>query len=107
MCLQFIRDCTQTSVYHMKTTDVYNHFKLWFEQRLIREVSEFERSQMGQPKGKYPYVSEEEAQKALNDQSHKAIAKQAALQSFVLLKNEKSVLPLKNVKKWSKYVPMD
>lgn len=36
------------------------NFKLWFEQRLIREVSELEKSQMGQPKGKYPYVSEEE-----------------------------------------------
>ncbi|WP_316748841.1 glycoside hydrolase family 3 N-terminal domain-containing protein [Pedobacter gandavensis] len=45
-----------------------------------------------------PYVSEKDAQKAVDDQSHKAIAKQAALQSFVLLKNEKSVLPLKNVK---------
>lgn len=45
-----------------------------------------------------PYVSEKEAQKALDDQSHKAIAKQAALQSFVLLKNENSVLPLKNIK---------
>ncbi|WP_235964455.1 glycoside hydrolase family 3 N-terminal domain-containing protein [Pedobacter gandavensis] len=44
-----------------------------------------------------PYVSEKEAQKALTDQSHKAIAKQAALQSFVLLKNENHVLPLKNI----------
>lgn len=45
-----------------------------------------------------PYVSEQEAQKAVDDQSHKAIAKQAALQSFVLLKNENSVLPLKHIK---------
>ncbi|MCZ4245560.1 glycoside hydrolase family 3 C-terminal domain-containing protein [Pedobacter punctiformis] len=45
-----------------------------------------------------PYVSESEAQKAINDKSHKVMAKEAALKSFVLLKNEKSVLPFKDVK---------
>ena len=35
----------------------------------------------------------------MNDQSHKEIAKQAALESIVLLKNEKKILPLnKNIK---------
>jgi beta-glucosidase len=41
-----------------------------------------------------PYVSEAEAQKLLETSNHKLIAKQAALESIVLLKNEKNVLPL-------------
>ncbi len=44
----------------------------------------------------HPYTSEEEAQKMMNDSSGKKIAKQAALESIVLLKNEKQILPLKN-----------
>ncbi|MGN6618805.1 MAG: glycoside hydrolase family 3 C-terminal domain-containing protein [Ilyomonas sp.] len=43
-----------------------------------------------------PYVSEEDAQKIMNDSSGKKIAKQAALESIVLLKNDKQTLPLKN-----------
>ena len=42
----------------------------------------------------HPYVSEEGARASLNDKSHKALAKQAALQSFVLLKNRNETLPL-------------
>jgi beta-glucosidase len=46
-----------------------------------------------------PYVSEDAVKELMKGQSHKAIAKQAALESIVLLKNEKHVLPLnKNIK---------
>ena len=54
-----------------------------------------------------PYVPEEEIRKLQNDQSHKSLAKEAALKSIVLLKNarlndavgqKKSILPLdKNI----------
>ncbi|KIO75871.1 beta-1,3-glucosyltransferase [Pedobacter lusitanus] len=85
----------------------YAHYKLFItpfldgsipQKRIDDAVSRVLRAKFELGLFEKPYVSEEEAQKALNDQSHKAIAKQAALQSFVLLKNEKSVLPLKNVK---------
>ena len=46
-----------------------------------------------------PYVSEDAVKALMKDQSHKAIAKQAALESIVLLKNEKQTLPFnKNIK---------
>lgn len=46
-----------------------------------------------------PYVSEDAVKELMKDKSHKAIAKQAALESIVLLKNEKNTLPLnKNIK---------
>jgi len=43
-----------------------------------------------------PYTSETDAKKIMNDSSGKKIAKQAALESIVLLKNENHILPLKN-----------
>jgi beta-glucosidase len=43
-----------------------------------------------------PYTSEADAKKIMNDSSGKKIAKQAALESIVLLKNEHHILPLKN-----------
>ena len=47
----------------------------------------------------HPYVDEDEIVKTGNDKSHKAIAKKAALESIVLLKNENHILPLaKNIK---------
>jgi beta-glucosidase len=47
----------------------------------------------------HPYVSEDSMKALMKDQSHKAIAKQASLESIVLLKNEKNILPLnKNIK---------
>jgi beta-glucosidase len=42
----------------------------------------------------HPYVSEEEAARWVNNSQHKALAKEAALKSIVLLKNEKGVLPI-------------
>ena len=42
----------------------------------------------------HPYVSETEAEKWISNTSHKVLAKQAALESIVLLKNENQVLPL-------------
>jgi len=41
-----------------------------------------------------PYVPEKEAAEWISNTSHKVLAKQAALESVVLLKNEKQVLPL-------------
>lgn len=35
-------------------------FKLWLNQELVQEVSDFEKAQMGKQKGKYSYVSEKE-----------------------------------------------
>ncbi len=43
----------------------------------------------------HPYTSEEEAQKWLKNDSHKQLARRAAFESIVLLKNEKEVLPFK------------
>ncbi|QNK64932.1 glycoside hydrolase family 3 C-terminal domain-containing protein [Pedobacter sp. PAMC26386] len=85
----------------------YDHYKLFItpfldgsipKKRIDDAVSRVLRAKFELGLFEHPYVSEEEAEKALNDQSHKAIAKQAALQSFVLLKNEHSVLPLKRIK---------
>ncbi|QEC66118.1 beta-glucosidase [Panacibacter ginsenosidivorans] len=46
-----------------------------------------------------PYVSEEAVRELMKDKTHKVIAKQSALESIVLLKNEKNTLPLnKNIK---------
>ncbi|MBB5637135.1 beta-glucosidase [Pedobacter cryoconitis] len=85
----------------------YEHYKLFItpfldgsisQKRIDDAVSRVLRAKFELGLFENPYVSEQEAQKALNDQSHKAIAKQAALESFVLLKNEQSILPLKNIK---------
>ncbi|MNX06044.1 Xylan 1,4-beta-xylosidase precursor [compost metagenome] len=45
-----------------------------------------------------PYVSEKEAEASLTDLSAKELAKKSALESFVLLKNNPNVLPLKQPK---------
>ncbi len=44
----------------------------------------------------HPYVSEEEARKIMQDSTDKRIAKQAAQESIVLLKNSHEILPLKD-----------
>ena len=47
----------------------------------------------------HPYVAEHTATSWINNTSHKALAKEAALKSIVLLKNEKYILPLdKNIR---------
>lgn len=46
-----------------------------------------------------PYVSEKDAENAVSNKRNKSIAKAAAQKSFVLLKNEQSILPLKTDKK--------
>jgi beta-glucosidase len=46
-----------------------------------------------------PYISEDSIKALIKDQSHKAVAKQASLESIVLLKNDQHILPLnKNIK---------
>ena len=85
----------------------YEHYKLFItpfldgsipKNRIDDAVSRVLRAKFELGLFENPYVSEKAAQKAVNDKRNKAIAKKAALQSFVLLKNEKSVLPLKNIK---------
>jgi beta-glucosidase len=41
----------------------------------------------------HPYINEKEAAAIINSKQHKALAKEAALKSIVLLKNEKNTLP--------------
>jgi len=85
----------------------YDHYKLFIppfldgsipQQRIDDAVSRVLRAKFELGLFEKPYVSEQDAQKAINDQSHKGIAKQAALESFVLLKNEDQILPFKNKK---------
>lgn len=85
----------------------YDHYKLFIppfldgsisQERIDDAVSRVLRAKFQLGLFENPYVSEKEAMKSLTDQQNKDIAREAALQSFVLLKNEKSVLPLKNVK---------
>jgi beta-glucosidase len=84
----------------------YDHYKLFIppfldrsipQARIDDAVSRVLRAKFELGLFEHPYVSEKDAQKALDDKSHKAIARQAALKSFVLLKNERSVLPFKNI----------
>ncbi|WP_316808299.1 glycoside hydrolase family 3 N-terminal domain-containing protein [Pedobacter agri] len=85
----------------------FDHYKLFIppfldgsisQQRIDDAVSRVLRAKFELGLFENPYVSEKDAQKAVTDKSHKIIAKQTAQKSFVLLKNNSSVLPLKNVK---------
>lgn len=84
----------------------YDHYKLFIppfldgsiaQERIDDAVSRVLRAKFQLGLFENPYVSESEARKSLTNLQNKTIAREAALQSFVLLKNEKSVLPLKNV----------
>ena len=84
----------------------YEHYKLFIppfldgsiaQERINDAVSRVLRAKFQLGLFENPYVSEKEAKQSLNDQHNKAVARQAALQSFVLLKNDRSVLPLKDV----------
>ncbi len=86
----------------------YNHYKLFIPPFLNGEISKARIddavSRVLKAKFKlglfeHPYVSEDSVETIIKDKQHKAIAKQAALESIVLLKNEKNILPLnKNLK---------
>ena len=86
----------------------YNHYKLFIPPFLNGEidtarindaVSRVLKAKFELGLFEHPYVSEDSIKALMKDQSHKAIAKQAALESIVLLKNDKNVLPLnKNTK---------
>jgi beta-glucosidase len=86
----------------------YNHYKLFIPPflngeidtaRINNAVSRVLKAKFELGLFEQPYISEDSIKALMKDQSHKAIAKQAALESIVLLKNEKNVLPLsKNIK---------
>ncbi|WP_211139866.1 glycoside hydrolase family 3 protein [Niabella soli] len=83
----------------------YNHYKLFAppfydgriqQKRIDDAVARVLRAKFELGLFEHPYADDQRAAKAA---SHKAVAKQAALESFVLLKNEKNILPLsKNIK---------
>ncbi|RZK20982.1 MAG: beta-glucosidase [Pedobacter sp.] len=85
----------------------YDHYKLFIppfldgsisQQRIDDAVARVLRAKFELGLFENPYVSEKQAQHAVNDKSHKLIAKNAAQKSFVLLKNNGAILPLKNIK---------
>ncbi|MFC4144344.1 glycoside hydrolase family 3 N-terminal domain-containing protein [Pedobacter mendelii] len=85
----------------------YDHYKLFRpafldgsipQARIDDAVSRVLRAKFELGLFENPYVSEAEAKKSLTDFSNKKLAKKAALESFVLLKNKQNTLPLKGVK---------
>jgi len=86
----------------------YNHYKLFIPPFLNGEISKARiddavsrvlKAKFELGLFEHPYVSEDSVETIIKDKQHKAIAKQAALKSIVLLKNEKNILPLnKNLK---------
>ncbi|MCC6290387.1 MAG: glycoside hydrolase family 3 C-terminal domain-containing protein [Chitinophagaceae bacterium] len=79
----------------------YDHYKLFIPhfldgtidiKRIDDAVSRVLRAKFELGLFEHPYVDEKEAAKPLSD--HKAIARKAAQQSMVLLKNENNILPL-------------
>ncbi len=85
----------------------YKHHALFIEpflngqiskQRIDDAVTRVLRAKFELGLFEHPYVAETEAEKWISNPAHKALAKQAALESVVLLKNENHVLPLnKNI----------
>lgn len=85
----------------------FDHYKLFIppfldgsiaQERIDDAVSRVLRAKFELGLFENPYVSEKEAQKAVNDKGNKLIAKEAAEKSFVLLKNANATLPFNNVK---------
>jgi len=85
----------------------YNHYKLFLpaflegdipQSRIDDAVSRVLRAKFELGLFEHPYVSEDDAKASLKDKKAKLLARQAALQSLVLLKNKNNVLPLKQPK---------
>ncbi len=83
----------------------YNHYKLFIDpflngsvdkKRIDDAVSRVLKAKFELGLFENPYVRTEETTRTMNMDAHKAIAKQAALESIVLLKNEKQILPFTN-----------
>jgi len=86
----------------------YNHYKLFLpafldgsipKSRIDDALARVLRAKFELGLFEHPYVDERVAEKMLTDQTHHHLAKEAALKSFVLLKNDNHVLPLKNAKR--------
>lgn len=85
----------------------YNHYKLFLpafldgsipKSRIDDALARVLRAKFELGLFEHPYVDESIAEKMLSDQSNRILAKEAALKSFVLLKNDNHILPLKNAK---------
>jgi beta-glucosidase len=81
----------------------YEHYKLFIPpflngdidtKRIDDAVSRVLRAKFQLGLFEHPYVDEETVSIHANDKLHKAIAEKAAFESIVLLKNDKSILPL-------------
>ena len=86
----------------------YNHYKLFLpafldgsipQTRIDDAVARVLRAKFELGLFEHPYVDENLAKKMLTDNSNRKLAREAALKSFVLLKNENNTLPIKNAKK--------
>lgn len=85
----------------------YNHYKLFLpafldgsipKSRIDDALTRVLRAKFELGLFEHPYVDESIAEKMLSDQSNHNLAKEAALKSFVLLKNDNNTLPLKSAK---------
>lgn len=85
----------------------YNHYKLFLpafldgsipKSRIDDALARVLRAKFELGLFEHPYVDESIAEKMLSDQSNYNLAKEAALKSFVLLKNDNNTLPLKSAK---------
>lgn len=86
----------------------YNHYKLFLpafldgsipQSRIDDAVARVLRAKFELGLFEQPYVDEKLAQKMLKDDRNRKLAKEAALKSFVLLKNDHNTLPIQNAKK--------
>jgi beta-glucosidase len=85
----------------------YNHYKLFLpafldgsipKSRIDDALARVLKAKFELGLFEHPYVDESIAEKMLTDQSSRNLAKEAALKSFVLLKNDHNILPLKSTK---------